>query len=96
MTEETRYQKEEKSSPFSEREDAPGYESRHGQAEYVDESPEIDRSLVGSAMDDFSDRINNRFDQLDNRRKGLIVLSVGIAAFLLGIFFVYRTISFLF
>lgn len=95
MKEEDKYQKEEHSPRFSEEEDL-----RQGAGpdpgEYADDGSMIDRTIVGSAMDNFSDRINNRFDQLDNRRKGLIVLSVGIAAFLLGIFFVYRTISFLF
>ena len=95
MKEEDKYQKEEHSPHFSEEEDLRQVAGPEP-GEYADDGSMIDRTIVGSAMDNFSDRINNRFDQMDNRRKGLIVLSVGIAAFLLGIFFVYRTISFLF
>lgn len=94
MKEEDKYQKEEHSPRFSEEDLRQGTGREPG--EYADDGSMIDRTIIGSAMDNFSDRINNRFDQMDNRRKGLIVLSVGIAAFLLGIFFVYRTISFLF
>lgn len=38
-------------------------------------------------------KIDARFDQLDDKKKGQIILAMGIIALLLGLYFIYRAIS---
>lgn len=41
----------------------------------------------------WSGKIDARFDQLDDKKKGQIILAMGIIALLLGLYFIYRAIS---
>lgn len=41
----------------------------------------------------WSGKIDARFDQLDDKKKGQIILAMGIIALLLGLYFIYRVIS---
>lgn len=54
------------------------------------------RGLINSTMNDFSDRMNNRFDRMDSRRKGIVLIGVAITTFIMGLFFLYRFIKVLF
>lgn len=41
----------------------------------------------------WSGKIDARFDQLVDKKKGQIILAMGIVALLLGLYFIYRVIS---
>lgn len=53
-------------------------------------------SLFGSVMDGFSDRLNSSFEKIDDKKKSRLILILGVAALLGGLFYIYRFASMLF
>lgn len=46
-----------------------------------------------SALDDLSDRLNNKFDMMDVRKKGIILLSAAAVIFIMGMVYLYIFLS---
>ncbi len=73
-------------------------ESFNGTAEDFlnDNASESKPRKLSSALDGLSDRLNNKFDNLDRRRKGMILLTSAIIIFILGMIYMYIFLSNLF
>ncbi len=46
-----------------------------------------------SALDGLSDRLNNRFDMMDVRKKGTLLLILAAVVFIVGMGYLYRFLS---
>jgi hypothetical protein len=53
-------------------------------------APHTPQKQLGTALDNFSDRLNNRFDELDRRKKGIILLTVAFITFIIGMIYLYN------
>lgn len=51
------------------------------------------RKAMKSALDGLSDRLNNRFDMMDVRKKGTLLLILAAVVFIVGMGYLYRFLS---
>ena len=58
-----------------------------------DKNLEKGRKAMKSALDGLSDRLNNRFDMMDVRKKGTLLLILAAGAFILGMVYLYSFLS---
>ena len=58
-----------------------------------DKNLENGRKAMKSALDGLSDRLNNRFDMMDVRKKGALLLILAAGAFILGMVYLYSFLS---
>lgn len=62
--------------------------------EAVQDSEQNSRpKTLSNALDGLSDRMNNKFDMMDVRKKGVIILSIAAIAFIMGMVYLYIFLS---
>lgn len=64
------------------------------EAESEEETDQDSRpKTLSNALDGLSERMNNKFDMMDVRKKGIIILSIAAIAFITGMVYLYIFLS---
>ena len=51
---------------------------------------------LSSALDGISDRMNNQFDKMDMRKKGILILTIAVCTFIIGLIYLYHFLTLVF
>ena len=72
-----------------------GNDNHYKKEESIDRVGQTSTNIrqLSSALDGLSDRMNNKFDKMDVRKKGRLLLFLAVVVFIIGMIYLYNFLS---